>query len=188
MERLHKEAVSIPSDVQRRLSAAKDCWNEHASQLSSLMDAGLSKEEARDRMSSKAAICTRNAKAAATERHAYLGRARDQLTWATGNNQAHETALAETTSNVRERVDPARSIEAEPFTPRSSTVLWSLLKSTPGALAKGLIVSFLLLVCELPPLLQKIQAGQSNIGRWIAANSRICAIALQGSISKRHSR
>jgi hypothetical protein len=58
----------------------------------------------------------------------------------------------------------------------------------PGALAKWALISFLILVCELSPLLHKLQAGQLNVGRGLAASKQLSWIEqseklAQGSIS-----
>ncbi len=185
VDRLQKAAANVPTDIQRRLNVAKNCWSEYANQKSSLIYSGLSNDEARNRLSGKASVCARDTKTATAERDAYLARIRGQLARATDNKQAHEADLSEATSTVKIRIDRASNVEMESFTPRSSAVLWSLLESNPGARVKWFIVSFLLLVFELLPLIQKFQAGQSNVGRRISSNRRLRTIEANERLNQR---
>ena len=185
VSRLQKAVTNVPADIQRRLTAAQSCWREYANQKSSLIDSGLSTEDVRDRLSGKAAICARDTTSATVERDAYFTRMRKQLVRATDNKQAHEAELSDATSMVKTRTERARNVEMESFTPRSSVVLWSLLESNPGARVKWFIVSFLLLVCELLPLIQKFQAGQSNVGRRVSSNRRLRTIESNERLNQR---
>jgi hypothetical protein len=110
---------------------------------------------------------------------------RKQLDHATDNKQAHEAELSDATSTVKTRTEYARSVEMVSFTPQSSVVMWSLLESNPGSRVKWLIVSFLLLVCELLPLIQKFQAGQSNVGRRVSSHRRFRTIEANQHLTQR---
>ena len=81
--------------------------------------------------------------------------------------------LSEATTTVKNRLERAHTVEEEAFNPRSSTVLWSLLINSPGAFAKWAIVSFVVLIFELLPLIQKFQAGQSTVGKRVASSQRM---------------
>lgn len=180
VKRLQSAVSAIPVDIQRRQDAAKSCWTNYGDQKSSLINSGLEEINARHRLKFKAAQCSYATKAAATERDAYLTLTRNQLTRATDNQQTREAELTDITSAVKNRIVRARAIEQDSFTPRSSAVLWSLLASNPGARAKWLIISLLLLICELLPIIQKLQAGQSNVGKRIATDRRLRTIKNEG--------
>ena len=184
VQKLEVAVASIPVDIQRRLTSARNCWVDYATQKSALITAGATGDEARERLVSKATVCARDSKSSAAERDAYLTRTRTQLGRAIDARQAQQSELSESKSTVKARLVRARDVEEDSFTPRSSAVLWDLLQKNPGARTKWLIISFLLLVCELLPLIQKFQAGQSNIGKRIGANRQLRSLASTTSIKQ----
>ena len=184
VKRLETAAANIPADIQRRLNAAKRCWLEYSNQRAAHISAGMSLDDAQERLTGKASVCARDTKSAATEQDTYLVRTRQQLSRATDAHQAQATELADTKSTVKARLTLARDVEEDSLTPRSSTVLWDLLATNPGARAKWLITSFLLLVFELFPLIQKFQAGQSSVGQRIASNRKQRASVVRAQVQQ----
>lgn len=182
IQRLQSAMSTIPVDIQRRQAAARNCWTDYVNQKSRLISSGVEEADARHRVSFKAVQCSRDTKAAAAERDAYLTHTRNQLTRATDNQQTREADLTEITSTVKSRIVRAKAVEQDSFTPRSSAVLWSLLVSNPGARVKWIIISFLLLICELLPIIQRLQAGQSNVGKRIATDRRLRTIKNEGRL------
>ncbi len=159
-----RAADRLPADIQSRLASARSCWSSYSTRKSVLLRSGRPEEEVRQSLSSAASRCTRKTAAANAERDAYLVQTRAQLNRALADKQTKADNLADTHAVIDAAVDRARAIETESYTQRSSTVLLNLLTSDPGAFAKWAIFSFLMLVCELLPLIQKMQAGQSLIG------------------------
>jgi hypothetical protein len=172
VQALEAAAATVPPDIQRRLAAAKTCWATFSTRKAALILSGIPEDDAQERLSGKFNSCARDTKLASNERDEYLARTRNQLNRAIDGKLAHESELAETKSTIKSRLTRARDVEETSLNPRSSSVLWDLLSTNPGARAKWAIISLLLLVCELLPLIQKFQAGQSAIGRRIAASRR----------------
>lgn len=173
LKRLEKANSTIPPDIYQRLMAARSCWSDYASRRFGLVSGGISGAEAREQLAWKAAKCDRESKTANAERDAYIKRTRTQLDTAVALKMQAATDFSDANATVKGKIDRARGIEADAITPRSSTVLWSLLRSDPGALMKWAVVSMTLLFLELFPLIQKFQAGQSSIGRRIATDRAI---------------
>lgn len=167
-----RAADQLPADIQSRLASARSCWSSYSTRKSVLLRSGRPEEDVRQSLSSAASRCTRKTAAANAERDAYQVQTRAQLNRALADKQTKADNLADTHAVIDAAVDRARTIEAKSYTPHSSTVLRKLLTSDPGAFTKWAIFSFLMLVCELLPLIQKMQAGQSLIGLG-RASSRV---------------
>jgi hypothetical protein len=185
VERLEKARTQLPLPIQQRLEAAKRCWDEYRKRTASLRKSGYSQAAVRAKLSEKASLCNRNDEDATKERDAYLSQVRAQLTQAFDNKLAAGAELAKATAHVQAKMDQAAQIETESLNPRSSIVLWSLVSRDPGALAKWALISFLLLVCELSPLLHKLQAGQSNVGRRIFSTRRLRWMEITEQLAQR---
>lgn len=173
IKRFEMAASTIPPDIQQKLVAARSCWSDYANRKFGLVSGGSSDAEAREQLAWKAAKCDRESKTANAVRDAYLKRTRAQLDTAVALRMQAATDFSDANATVKGKINRARGIEADAITPRSSTVLWSLLRSDPGALMKWAVVSMTLLFLELFPLIQKFQAGQSSIGRRIAIDRTI---------------
>jgi len=135
--------------------------------------AGVSEAQGREQLAWKASECSRESKIANAERDAYVKRTRAQLNAAVDLNGQASTEFSSANTTIKGKIESAHAIEADAITPRSSTVLYSMLRSDPGALTKWAIISLTLLFLELFPLIQKFQAGQSSIGRRIAIDRAI---------------
>ena len=184
VKRLEKAASTTPPDIQQKLAAARSCWAEYSSRKIGLVGNGYSDAEARERLGWKAAKCDRESKTANADRDGYFKRTRKQLNTAVDIKTQTFTEFSDANANIKGKIERAREIEADAITPRSTTVLWSLLKSDPGALIKWAIISMTLLVLELFPLIQKLQAGQSSIGRRIATDRAIRRLHLAEQLAR----
>lgn len=178
VETLRLAASVLPPDIQKKVLAAKECWADYGAQKSKLVIEGYPLAEARVKLSAKESHCSERSTSANAERSAYFSRVRAQLDHALKDKQAKESKFAETESVIKSKVERAGLVESESFNPRSSTVLWAMVKSNPGALGKWAVISFMLLVFELLPLILKFQAGQSNVGRRIANNRALRRIEM----------
>lgn len=175
---LEKAASTIPPDIQQHLLAAKICRSEYGKEKDALILSGHTTSEATNTLIWKASICSRETKDANAERNIYLERTRFQLAKAITGLDLVKKDLADTNASIKSRVDHAKKVEVASFNPQNSIILWSLLCRNPGAMVKWAIIAFLLLACELLPLLQKLQAGQSNIGRRIAFSRGLARIKM----------
>jgi hypothetical protein len=173
VKRLEKAASTIPPDIQQMLVTARSCWADYTTRKIGLVSSGFSEANVREQLAVKAAECYRESKTASAEQDAYSKRTRAQLNTAVALNAQAGAEFSDTNAIIKGRIERASVIEAAAITPRSSTVLYSMLRSDPGALMKWAVVSMTLLFLELFPLIQKFQAGQSSIGRRIATNRAI---------------
>ena len=173
VERLTQASKTLPADISNRLAGARQCWQDYSAARRSLINGGMPSSEARERMRGKAGQCSQAEKAAKTEQAEYVHRTRQQLEQATDAHASAQNELESARTAVAQRVESARAIEAENLTTRSSAVLWELLRSNPGAMGKWLLITAVLLVCELLPLLYKLQMGQTPPGRRIATENRL---------------
>jgi hypothetical protein len=173
VKKLEKAVSMIPPDIQQMLLTARSCWAEYTARRSELLSGGLSEAQGREQLIWKASECDRESKAANAEKGAYVTRTRAELNAAVAFNAQAGTQFSDANAIINGKIERARVIEASAITPRSSTVLYSMLRSDPGALMKWAVVSLTLLFLELFPLIQKFQAGQSSIGRRIATDRAI---------------
>jgi len=185
IERLHLAAVSLPSNIKKMLMAAEECWTEYRTQRTVLLHRGYSSREVDEELLVKRSHCAERRNSANAERDAYLARTRAQLAQALNDRQLKEKAFAETTQIIKSKVERAAVVESESFNPESSTVLWATVRHNPGALAKWLMLSAVLLVFELLPFIIKFQAGQSNVGRRIATQRASRRIELDAELEQR---
>lgn len=161
---LEKAASTVPQDIKQQLSDAEHCWANYYSRKNALIRSGYRKGEARAALSQKFADCSGKAQSAETRRDAYLSAMREQLAMERAKKQQLEDDLLATTNAVKTKSADALAIEKQSLDPRSSIVMWTLLKNNPGALFKWAVFSAVLLFCELLPLLQKFVSGRSAIG------------------------
>lgn len=173
VERLTLAAQTLPVDISNQLANARRCWQDHNTGRRNLLNAGIEPREARERMRPKATQCSQVDKAAKAAQAAYVQRTREQLEQARELHAGAQSELQAARSTVKERVEAARAVETSSLNARSSAVLWELLRTNPGALGKWLLITAVLMVCELLPLLYKLQMGQTPPGRRIAAENRL---------------
>ena len=168
VKRLEKAASTIPHDIQQKLVSARSCWSNYTTRKAGYMNSGNSERDARDNLRWKAIQCERESKDANAERDAYFKHTRMQLDAAVDFKTHTTTELFDANNIINKKTERASLIETDAIGPRSATVLWSLLRSDPGAFIKWLVFTSLLLVLETLPLTLKFQAGQSIIGYRIA--------------------
>lgn len=182
VDRLALAAQTLPPDIANHLASARKCWQDYGARRATLIASGLEPLDARERLRDKATDCSRTEQVAKAEQTAYLSRTRSQLLQATENQSATLGELQHARSSVTTRVEAARKVETDNLTPRSSAVLYQLLTTNPGAMGKWLLVTAVLLVCELLPLLYKLQMGQTPPGRRIAFENLIQRRKLESNL------
>lgn len=185
--RIERAAATVPPDIERKLLAAKRCWSEHAAIKQRLLEQGYSDQDVRERLAGNAARCARDARHAADEREAHFKRVRAQLDQAIAAKSGAVTDLVQAQSTVQTKIERAARVESEAISPQSSTVLWSLLRTDPGALVKWLLITSALLAAELAPMLLKLLVDQTTIGRKIATSSEFTRLDLEQTLENRYS-
>lgn len=165
LRQLEKAASVIPPHIQLKISGANKCWQEYGNEKSKLIATGYAESDARHSMSWKAATCSRETNAANQERNSYVNLVRVKQKEATEELTRLRKDFDSTTSRIKGKMENANKIESDSLNFRSSIVLWNLLRNNHGALIKWAFISILLIIFELLPLILKLHAGQSNIGR-----------------------
>ena len=173
VDRLAAAALTLPADISARLASAQRCWVQHAASRRALVDGGMTPEDARERMRPRASSCSLAEREAKADQAGYVQRVRQQLDQATEHQLSARQALDSAQGTLTRRVDEAREIELANFNATSSAVLWELLRSNPAAMGKWALITLVLLVCELLPLIFKLQMGQTLPGRRIATENRM---------------
>ena len=184
VETLRLAMANLPYEIQSKLISAKACWSEYGAEKETLLKEGNPLSEALEKLSDKKASCIGKSSTANVEREEYVSRIRTQLSQAVQARQTRDTEVTETKSAIKSKVARAELVESESFNPKSSTVLWSLLKNNPGALGKWLLLSSILLLLELLPLILKFQSGQSSVGRRIANTRTITQLDLAARLQQ----
>jgi len=182
VERLQQALTHLPADVQSRLIQASNCWQHHTRKKADLRAQGYSAAEARAKLRSDTGVCQSQERSAHQTRSEYLSSTRAQLVQATEVQQSRQDELSGANTAISERMDTAHKVEQAAYNERSTDVLYSMLSTKPAALVKWLIINFLLLTGELLPLLLKAMAGQSNIGKLLAANKQLEAIKINAKL------
>ena len=144
--------------VARREQAARDA-------------AGDDSDATAQRLASLRSQCQHLAQAARLARAEHLARAREQLAQASQRQTEADATLTLARDKVDARVDQARVVEAEAFTPQSATVLFHLLRTDPAAFIKWLMVTLLLFILETLALWLKGLAGRSVPGVRICVDT-----------------
>jgi hypothetical protein len=196
VDRLNQASKNLPADIANHLSSARQCWQDYNVGRRNLVSRGVSPSDAREQLRNKATQCSQAEKAAKAEQAAYVQRTRQQLEQATEARTTLNEELQTARSTITGRVDAARQVESANLNARSSAVLWELLTSNPGAMGKWLLITMVLLMCELLPLLYKLQMGQTPPGRRIASENHIkqrrlesdvlqqeCSLAMQDEVN-----
>jgi hypothetical protein len=171
--RLQQASQTLPANITTQLASAQRCWLDYNAARRALIDDGVELPEARERLRPKASRCSEAEKTAKALREAYERHTREDLEQAHELQASTQAELQSARSAVDTRVAAARQVETGNLNPRSSTVLWELLSTSPGALGKWLLVTAVLLVCELLPMLYKLQMGQTPPGRRITIENRL---------------
>lgn len=171
LKALEKAEAVLPQDIQLQLSAAKRCWIDYNSRRHALIYSGYTHTDTRVTLAQKFAGCTDKEKSAEIRRGSYFSDIREQLRQARAKKQQLEADLQESTETIKAKIADAEKIEKDSLDARSSIVMWHLLKTNPGALFKWAVFSFVLLFCELLPLIQKFVSGRSAIGIRYANDS-----------------
>lgn len=161
---LEKAELTLPQDIRLQLTGAKHCWADYNTRRRLLRNSSHTVARARKTLLQKAASCSNKEKSAETRRDAYFSDIHAQLRQRKAKKYQFEADLLESTTTINAKIADARTIERENLDSRSSIVMWNLLKSNPGALFKWAVFSFVLLFCELLPLIQKFVSGRSTIG------------------------
>ncbi|HRW65326.1 MAG TPA: DUF4407 domain-containing protein [Candidatus Competibacter sp.] len=178
---------TLPPNIQSHLANAEKCWQQYNAKRSVLIRQGLPRKKVRAQLQKEAQRCADLSKSARAERDDYLKHAQGQLAMAIQRKEKAMAALDQTKGLIDKKIETASAIEEASYTPTSAVVLRDLLETELGAKYKWAMVTGVLMAIELLFLLLKLQAGQTNIGKQIAANRLKQEWAIeQGIAQSRH--
>lgn len=172
-----------PAEVARLESQAKRCFSQYSQAAKAAQSARAAHADAAEaaeldiaeqqRLAQMQRECRRLDRASQVARAEHMALARERLTLASQRALQAGDALNGAQTTVGQRVEAARAVEAEAFTPNSAKVLWHLLRNDPASFIKWLLATLLVFLLETLPLWLKGLAGRSVPGE------RICAEAAQ---------
>ena len=165
------EVQQTPPEVARIEDQARRCAARREQAARDAAAAGDDSDATAQRLASLRSQCQHLAQAARLARAEHLARAREQLAQASQRQTEADAALTLARDKVDARVDQARAVEAEAFTPQSATVLFHLLRTDPAAFIKWLMVTLLLFILETLALWLKGLAGRSVPGVRICVDT-----------------
>lgn len=175
---------TLPQNIQSHLANAENCWQRYKAKKSALIRKGLPHKKVHVQLQKEVRRCTNLLKNARAERDEYLTHAQEQLTVATQRKNKAMAELDQTKNVIYKKTKNASTIEEASYTPTSAVVLRDLLEKEPGAKYKWAMITGVLMAIELLFLLLKLQAGQTGIGKQIAANRLRQERAIQQSIEQ----
>lgn len=173
---LRNALKQVPAELTARVKKAEDCIAQVAQARQRTSD-----QDARQRLAAKGQACKEQRQKSLDQIGQYRDKIQQQLDAASAQ-QAASRADLKVLQQKNDTQLQNRQKDAEQHTSVNSVqVLKSLLDNNAAARTKYYVISFLLLVCELLPLLQKLQAGQSTVGAQIAHNRQMAgkSIAIQ---------
>jgi hypothetical protein len=171
VETFRQAMNTLPQDIAAKVQRANDCRAEY-NHLKRALGPHPTQDE-RNRLAAKRANCRVQAESADGERRGYLTQARSQFDGAVAHRQALQDEFAKASASLDQKVGNARRIEEAAVTEASASVLWDLIRHDRGALIKYATYSFLVLVLELLPMIQKGFAGRTAPGMLRAANRAV---------------
>jgi hypothetical protein len=183
-KRADEATRTLPADIAQHLAGARACWADYEARKRALLLEELDPAELNARLAGKLASCRQQQIAATAERDRYAEQARAALVQAREANVAAGLALNASEGEVRDRTQRAAEIEAKAYNPRSAEVLWALLRNSGGARMKWALLTVLQVTLELLPMLLKLNAGQSTLGRRIGVGREIVARRLDRSLAE----
>jgi hypothetical protein len=183
-KRADEATRTLPSDIAHRLAGVRACWADYEARKRALLLEDLDPAELSMRLAGKFTACRQQQVSATAERDRYAEQARLALAQARAANVAAGLALSASEGEVRDRSKQAAGIEAKAYNPRSAEVLWALLRESGGARMKWALLTVLQVTLELLPMLLKLNAGQSTLGRRIGVNREIAARRLDRSLAE----
>lgn len=161
---------TLPPQIQSHIADADRCWQSYNAKRAALIRQGLPRREVKGRLHGEAQRCADQSKAARAERDQYWKDARNQLDLAIQQQKTATGQLNQAHSLIKEKTEKAAAIEESSYTPTSALVLADLLQKEPAAKIKWVMITAVLMAIELLFLLLKLQAGQTGVGKQIAAN------------------
>ena len=170
IERLQKAAETLPQNIQSHLTSAENCWQQYSARKIALIRQGLPRKKASAQLQGEAQRCAYQMQTARAERDSYFASAQEQLKATIQRKNKAIAELDQTKNAIEQKTAEVSRIEKDSYTPTSAVVLADLLDNEPAAKYKWAMITGVLMAVELLFLLLKLQAGQTGIGKQIAAN------------------
>ena len=170
--KLKAEIANLPPALVRQRSAAEQCRAEYRRKINTSIGPDLDEEDIANLYAKDKIQCERLEATYKEAHRAYLQP--KQLALAT-NEDAYQVAREEvTTAQAALKTDLHRTDENNQtyLNIASADVMWSLIRTNPGARMKYLMITVVQLVLELMPLLLKSLLGRSALGIRIAMRSQ----------------
>lgn len=170
IERLQKAVEILPRNIQSHLTSAENCWQQYNARKAALIRQGLPRKKASAQLQGETQRCNYQMQTARRERDDYFAGVQEQLKAAIQRRNKAIAELDQSKNAIEQKTAEVSRIEKDSYTPTSAVVLADLLENEPAAKYKWAMITGVLMAVELLFLLLKLQAGQTAIGKQIAAN------------------
>ena len=172
ISKLKTEIANIPPTLVRQKSAADQCRAEYKRKINTSIGPDLDEEDIVNLYAKDKIQCEH---LEATYKEAYRAYLQPKQAALAGKEEAYQVAREDLTqAQTALKTDLHRTDENNQthLNIASADVMWSLIRTNPGARMKYLMITVVQLVLELMPLLLKSLLGRSALGIRIAMRSQ----------------
>jgi len=172
ISKLKTEIANIPPALARQRSAAEQCRAEYKRKINTSIGPDLDEEDIVNLYAKDKLQCER---LEANYKEAYRAYLQPKQAALEGKEEAYQVAKEDLSqAQTALKIDLHRADENNQthLNIASADVMWSLIRTNPGARMKYLMITVVQLVLELMPLLLKSLLGRSALGIRIAMRSQ----------------
>lgn len=181
---IEQSISKMEGNVLKHRQAASGCWSEYQTKKNSLLSMGTLEEQVLKSISGKAAECRAHegeVKIAKNE----LSQLQSQFSRVSSEKSEADADLSKALTTIKNKVEEANKIESAALNPNSVLVLKDLISKDKAAKAKWIIISLVVMICELLPFLIKAMLGQSAIGMRIAGERITARLDVENKIMQK---
>ena len=172
ISKLKTEIANIPPALVRQRSAAEQCRAEYKRKINTSIGPDLDEEDIVNLYAKDKLQCER---LEANYKEAYRAYLQPKQAALEGKEEAYQVAkedLSQAQTALKTDLHRADENNQTHLNIASADVMWSLIRTNPGARMKYLMITVVQLVLELMPLLLKSLLGRSALGIRIAMRSQ----------------
>jgi len=184
--RLKGELTNLPQSLVHQKLASQQCMREYRKKINSSIGPDVDEEEVSNLYGREKIQCEQIELAYKEAYRLYITPKQAELAL---KNESYKHVLVDVNqaqNSFKNDLQKADQNNSQFLNASSSDVLWSLVRSNPGARMKYIMLTLVQMILELMPLLLKSILGQSPVGIQIALRNKRYSDALEES--QHHSR
>ena len=167
--RLETSLAVVPEDIRTQLDRAKACRRDVQEERARQQLGGATEDQLRLQFGVRFLRCADAERRAQAELAQHRRILQTQLADANESAKEARRQRDDAVGAVRDRVEAARAVEREAVSTSSAGVLWNLVTHNLFAAIKVLAIFVVSMTVETLPMVAKAFAGQTEIGRKLAA-------------------